>query len=118
MVELPWIAHDAPDRPFDACMWLDDCEVCIEALKREAAERPRLLFCLKTNADRVLVTAERLCEALSRGGTAESLCYVQDDWVREVYVVSGELPPSVQWQSLTLSEEIKAAVASGAFRRR
>ncbi len=105
MLEEPWIAHEAPDRPFDVWMWLDDCDVCIQALKREAAERPRLLFCLKTNADKVWVTAELLCETLARGEPVESLCYVQGDRVREVYVVGGALPPSVRWRSLTLVEQ-------------
>lgn len=109
MLEEPWIAHDAPDRPFDAWMWLDDCSVCLEALKREAADRPGLVLRLKTSADRVWVTAELLAETLSRGEELESLCYVEGDWVREVSVVGGSLPPGVTWRSLTLVEEAQGA---------
>lgn len=105
MLEEPWIAHESPGRPFDPWMWLCDCAVCLEALKREAADRPGLVLRLETNADRVWVTAELLYETLSRGETAESLCYVEDDWVREVSVVGGSLPPGVSWRSLTLVEE-------------
>ncbi len=110
MLEEPWIAHDAPDRAFDAWMWLDDCETCLRSLRREATERPRLLFCLKTSADRVWVTAERLYETLSKGEDVDTLCYVEDDWVREIFVVEGELPPSMSWHSLTVAEEFRAAL--------
>jgi hypothetical protein len=113
MCEELWVAHESPERPFNAGMWLDDCDICLEALKREADERPRLVFCLKTSADRIWVTAELLYETLSRGEEFESLCYVEDDWVRESYVVSGSLPPSVRWKSLTLTEEIQAALGGG-----
>ena len=105
MIDEPWLACESPDRPFDAWMWLCDCDICLRALQREAADRPRLTFCLKTYADRVYVTAERLCEAMSSGQAAESLCYVEDDWVREVFVVDRELPVGMDWWSLTLAEE-------------
>ena len=72
MLEEPWIAHEAPDRPFDTWMWLDDCAVCLDALKREAVDRPGLLFCLKTSADRVWVTAELLCETRERGKSSKA----------------------------------------------
>ena len=111
-MKQPWVAHEHPDRKFDAWMWLDDCDVCLEALKREAEERPRLVFCLKTSADRVWVTAELLYETMSRGEAVESLCYVEGDWVREVYVVRGSLPPSVTWRSLTLMEEAQAELTA------
>jgi hypothetical protein len=107
MLKEPWIAHDAPNRRFDAWMWLDDCQVCLEALKREAEKRPRLVFCLKTSSDRIYVTAELLHETMAKGDPVESLCYVEDDWVRESFVVRGPLPPGVSWWSLTLIEEMR-----------
>jgi hypothetical protein len=107
MREEPWVAHEAPDRPFDAWMWLDDCKACTQALAREAIDRPRLVFCLKTSADRINVTAEYLHKTLATGESFDSLCYVDDDWVREVFVVNGSLPPTVDWQSLTLHEELE-----------
>ena len=110
MREEPWIAHEEPDRPFDVWMWLDDCEVCREALKREADEHPRLVFCLKTGMDRIWVTAEALHETCSQREEIESLCYVEGDWVREVCVVDGSLPPSVSWRSLILTREVRGEV--------
>lgn len=105
MRKQPWIAHDAPDRPFDAWTWLDECAVCARALEREAKLRPRLVFCLKTSADRIHVTADYLHEVVSSGQDLESLCYVPDDWVREVFVVGDSLPARVRWQSLSWQEE-------------
>ena len=110
MKEEPWVAHEAPDRPFDAWMWLDDCQACVKALAREASDRPRLVFCLKTSADRIHVTAEYLYETMSSGQSVDSLCYVAEDWVREVFVVNGSLPPTVQWRSLTLQEELESSL--------
>ena len=101
----PWLACQAPERRFDAWMWLDDCEVCLRSLQREAAKRPRLTFCLKTSADRVYVTAARLCEVLSNGQALETLCCVEDDWVCEVFVVRTELPSGMDQWSLTLAEK-------------
>ncbi len=102
----PWVAHEDVARPFDRFTWLDDCGSCLVALKREAAERPRLLLCLKTACDRVCVTAEYLAEILESGHELEELCYVRDDWVREVFVVADDaLWPPARWWSLTLAEE-------------
>ncbi len=56
----PWVAHDDPDRPFDRWMWLCDCALCLVVLKREAHERPRRELCLKTDCDRLVVTATTL----------------------------------------------------------
>ena len=55
-------------------MWLDDCEACAQALAREASDRPRLVLCRKTSADRIYVTTEYLHEALSSGESLDSLC--------------------------------------------
>lgn len=57
-IQRPWLAHEHPERPFDTWTWLDDCPGCLVALKAEAAARPRRVLCLKTHADRILVTAE------------------------------------------------------------
>jgi hypothetical protein len=103
----PYLAHDQPDRPFDTMTWLCECGDCLAALRREAVARPRLGLCLKTNSDRVLVTAEYLAETLEAGRGAAYLCYVADDWVREVFVPVGisDLPPPFRWWSLTLHED-------------
>lgn len=106
----PWLAHEGVDRPFDRGTWLDDCADCRVALKREVAERPRLVLCLKTECDRVCVTAEYLAEILQSGLEVEALCYVDDDRVREVFVVADDaLWPPARWWSLTLAEEEQRA---------
>lgn len=115
----PWLAHEDLDRPFDRWTWLDDCASCLVALRREAAERPRRVLCLKTACDRVCVTAEYLAEVLEAGHRAEDLCYVRDDWVREIFVVSdGALWPPARWWSLTLHEENQRAGRRGRPRTR
>jgi hypothetical protein len=106
----PWVAHEDVERPFDRWSWLDDCATCLVALKREAAARPRRVLCLKTSCDRVCVTAEYLAEVLEAGHEVEELCYVRDDWVREVFVVGDDaLWPPARWWSLTLAEEERAS---------
>jgi hypothetical protein len=101
----PWVAHDDATRPFDTYTYLCSCTVCELALVREAAARPRLILCLKTNGDRILVTAEYLAETLAARHPAEALCYLRDDWVRAIFVpVNGYLPRPARWWSLTLAE--------------
>ena len=108
-LEEPWLPHDWPERPFDQLTWIDDCRACVLALRAEAATRPRLVLCLKTNSDRILVTAEYAAEVLAAGRPLEDLCYVGNDWVREFFVpVSGDLPPGVRWWSLAASEDATA----------
>jgi len=102
----PWLPHDYPERRFDIGTWLDDCCACVLALRAEAAMRPRLLLCLKTEADRILVTAEYAAEVLAAGRPLEELCYVTGDRIREVFVpVTGRLRPQDRWWSLTATEE-------------
>jgi hypothetical protein len=107
----PWLAHEHPERRFDTWTWLCDCRGCLVALGAEAAARPRRILCIKTNGDRILVTAEYLYETLSAGGTTEDLCYMRDDWVREVFIPArgGRLPPPARWWSLTLWEHQQRA---------
>lgn len=115
----PWLPHDFPERPFDLGTWLDDCRACVLALRAQAASRPRLVLCLKTDADRILVTAEYAAEVLSAGQPLEDLCYVSGDRIREVFVpVAGRLPPPDRWWSLTASEEATRRAARGTDRRR
>lgn len=101
-----WVAHERPERPFERGMWLCDCGACLLALRAEVVVRPRTPLVLKTNFDRIIVTAELLLEALETTGEAESLCYVSDDWVRETFVAEppGLLPPA-RWWSMTCRED-------------
>lgn len=115
----PWVAHEDVNRPFDRWTWLDDCASCLVALKREAAEHPRRVLCLKTHCDRVCVTAEYMAEVLEAGHDLEELCYVRDDWVREVFVVADNaLWPPARWWSLTLAEEEQRLGKRGRLRTR
>jgi len=113
----PWLPHDWPERPFDTGTWIDDCPACLLALRAEAAVRPHLLLCLKTCADRILVTVEHLAEALNSGLTVEDLCYVPGDRVREVFVpVSVHPRPPDGWWSLTATEDRSRRAAQDASR--
>lgn len=118
MLSEPWLAHDDVSRPFDRWTWLDDCPSCVVALKREAVERPRLVLCLKTERDRLCVTAEYLSEVLEAGRPVEDLCYIEDDWVREVFVVGDDaLWPPARWRSLVLEEEERGSSRTVRLRR-
>ena len=105
------MAHDCPERHFDHGTWLDDCRGCVLALRAEAFTRPRLVLCIKTDADRILVTAEYAAEVLADGRPLEELCYVAGDRVREVFVpTAASLDPSDRWWSLTAAEETTRAL--------
>jgi hypothetical protein len=69
------------------------------------------MLCLKTHMGRILVTGEYLCETLTAARPTEDLCYMPDDWAREVFVPArgGRLPPPARWWSLTRWEEQQRA---------
>jgi hypothetical protein len=107
----PWLPHDFPERPLDHGAWLDDCRACLLTLRAQAATRPRLLLCLKTDADRILVTAEYAAEVLAAGRPLEDLCYVSGDRIREVFVpATGRLRPMDRLWSLTAAEDTTAGL--------
>lgn len=106
----PWIAHEEPERPFDVGTWLCDCGSCRLALAAEARRHPTGLLCLKTGFDRIVLTAEYLHQVLDAGQPLESLLYVPDDYVREVFVpVNAWLPGGVRWRSITCMDDEKRA---------
>lgn len=110
----PWLPLDCPERPFDHGTWIDDCSGCVLALRAEAATRPRLVLCLNTDADRILVTAEYAAEVLTSGRPLEELCYLMGDRISEVFVpVAGRLPPPDRLWSLTAAEEEAAVRVPG-----
>lgn len=80
-------------------MCLCECQACVVALRAEVAVRPRTAFVLKTNFDRIVVTAERLLHAIEVDGSIDTLLFMQTDWVREVFVCSGSLPLTEDYQS-------------------
>lgn len=87
-----WIAHDQPDRPFSFGMWLCECAACFHALRGEVASRPDTAMVLKTERDRIVVTARQLLDTMEVG-PVELLCTHPDDRVREVFVGSRLLQP-------------------------
>jgi hypothetical protein len=91
----PWMPHEQPERPFDEGTWICECGACRMALRAEATFSPHTPLCIKTGFDRVIVSAEYLAETFAAGEVIESLLYVVDDWVREVFVPVG----SWRWQS-------------------
>jgi len=103
-----WEAHDDPDRPLDSYVLLCSCVDCETAIRNEARRSPQRPIFLKTSCDRIAVTIEYLVEAIDRG-SLEELLYVNDDYVREVYVSDDAwLPHRTRWFSLTCSEDEKA----------
>lgn len=113
-----WMAHEEPERPFGWGMWLCECEPCRLALRATVAVRPDLPFVLKSDADRVLVTARLLLDTLDRHGEAEALLYVADDWVREIFVANGPVPDGAAWWSLTRAEDAELVGRRAAPRHR
>jgi hypothetical protein len=76
-------------------------------LEATAKTNPRLVLVLKTNADRIRMTAEYAHEVMAAMGSLEPLCYVQRDYIREVFVGEGCLIPPYRGWSLSRSEETK-----------
>ena len=103
-----WVAHEEPERPLAYGAWLCDCKACRIALEVAAVHEPRLPIVLKTGSDRIVVTADYASEVWSAFGGLEPLCYVQRDYIREVFVASWwPAMPSERWWSLTRSRRTK-----------
>lgn len=112
----PWTAHEHPERRFDEATWVCHCRSCTIAVIAEAAVNPRLLLCLKTGGDRLIVV-EYLAATLAAERPIEELLYVEDDYVREVFVpVTGVLRPPNRWWSLVLADSEPHARRPGARR--
>ena len=106
--ERCWVAHEEPERPLAYGAWLCDCEACRIALQVAAVHGPRLPIVLKTDSDRIVVTAEYASEVWAAMGGLSPLCYVQRDYLREVFVGSWwPAMPSERWWSLTRSRRTK-----------
>jgi len=112
--EIPdfWCPHDDPDvdRPLDATTILCPCVACTAAIRRHAEREPRFIMGIKTNADRILVTIEYLAEVMDQDRDLAPLMYVEEDWVRDIFIPHPEpflLSPQ-RWWSLTCWEDEKA----------
>src|SRR3954470_23830954 len=71
-----WVAHDHPERPFDGGVFLCECDACRIALEAAARANPRFTFVIRSNLDRVGVTADHLLEVWQRDGCIERLLYL------------------------------------------
>jgi len=108
----PWLPHEQPERPFDEGTWLCDCESCCMAVRAEAAHSAYTPLCIKSGFDRVVVSAEYLAETLAAERPIESLLYVSDDWVREIFVPVGSwrwTAARTRWWSLMHHEDTDIA---------
>lgn len=104
----PWLPHEHPERPFDEGTWICDCGACRLALRAEATYSPHTPLCIKTSFDRVIVSAEYLAETLAADRPIESLLYVAEDRVREIFVPVGSWrwkATTTRWWSLMLHED-------------
>jgi hypothetical protein len=104
----PWLPHEQPERPFDEGTWICGCPACDLALQAEAVYSPFTPMCIKTGFDRVIVSAEYLAETIAADQSVESLLYVRDDWVREIFVPIGSWrwkAAATRWWSLMLHED-------------
>ena len=99
-----WVAHDHPERPFDGGVFLCECDACRFALEAAARANPRFTFVIRSNLDRVGVTADHLLEVWQRDECIERLLYLEGDWIRDVGAGTRELPSDARWWSLTLEE--------------
>jgi hypothetical protein len=100
-----WVAHDHPERPFDGGVFVCDCDGCRIAAETAAKFNPRFTFVIRSNLDRIGVTADHLIEVWQRDGCIEALLYLKDDWIRDVGASTCELPSNARWWSLTLEEQ-------------
>src|SRR5688572_29999652 len=98
----PWAVHELTYRPADDGAMLCSCAGCNEALDVTAQTRRDFVLGIKTNCDRILVTAEYFVEAMHEDPSLRTLMYVEGDWVRGVYVPVGAPPLDAgRWWSQT-----------------
>jgi hypothetical protein len=105
----PWSPHDEPGREFDG--WVEPCSCvdCEAAVRAQAERDPALVVALKTGCDRIHLTIEYLVETMDVDPDLESLLYVDDDYVRSVYVpIESRLRGKARWWSLARHEDEEA----------
>lgn len=98
-----WLAHEDP-RPLGWGAWLCDCDGCAAVLAEAARHDPRLPIVLKTELDRVVVTARRAVAVRRAHGSLDPLLWELDDHIREVFVGAVHLPRDVTYWSLARAE--------------
>jgi hypothetical protein len=105
----PWPLHEHPDRPLDGYTMICSCVTCRAVLVDRGRREPRSVMGIKTGYDRLLVTSDLLGELLVAETSLDMLVYVEDDYVRSLYVpVATRLPSRQRWWSLTCEEDDRA----------
>ena len=103
-----WVAHDHPERPLEYGAWLCCCQECAAALHALASSRPGAPIVLKSAMERQVLPAITVASARV-DGNFEDLLLEPDDYLREVFVGSGDdfavgrrrardLPPPSTWE--------------------
>jgi len=113
-----WVAHDDVTKPFSVNMYLCDCARCRDALAAEVARTPRTNLLVRSEGDRLLVTAELALDVWERTAGLEGLLYLPADAIRDVSVP--EWPPlwyPQRWFSTTCREDELLAGRTPAVRR-
>src|SRR5688500_3795399 len=106
-----WEVHEHQGRALDSHAMRCSCDDCKDALHIYAQRTPKALITRTTNCDRVTVTAEYLAKTMASDESLRSLLYVDDDWVRSLYVPTGQrfLHLRQRWHSLACDEDDWAA---------
>lgn len=105
----PWSPHDEPGRPLDG--WVEPCACvdCEAAIRAQAERDPAFVVALKTGCDRIHVTIEYLVATMAVDPDLESLLYIDDDYVRSLYVpIEPRLIGKARWWSLVRHEDEEA----------
>ena len=106
-----WTAHHHPDEPLAVGARLCDCEGCMRSLRAAAEDGLDIGLVLKTDCDSIVVTAEYAVEAVDRTGGLDALCYVRNDYLREVYVTDQFPPLRPRWYSTAMAAHAGFAAA-------
>ena len=105
----PWSPHDEPGRSFDG--WVEPCACvdCEAAIRAQAERDPFFVVALKTGCDRIHLTIEYLVETMDVDPDLDSLLYIDDDYLRCIYVpIESRLVGKARWWSLARHEDEQA----------
>lgn len=85
------------------------CIDCEAAIRAQAKRDPSLVVALKTGGDRIHLTIEHLVEVMDVDLGLESLLYIDDDYLRRIYVpLDSQLKGKARWWSLRRHEDEEA----------
>lgn len=107
-----WLAHDHPSVPLAPGAWLCDCAPCMTSLRTAATRELAPALVLKTDLDRILVTAEYAVAALDLTGGLRSLCFLPQDVLHQVLVSDSRPPYGARWFSAALARRVGTRAAA------